>query len=194
MDTDDRDAHPPAMRWLFGEYTAAEAGNRPGLGRPTRRGGGTRTRRQATESGKGSLLLHYFSTNRVDSRGLRRRPVDSAAADKRLTLNVLDHKLRVVSQFTETPSNGFDSRLNANGYPRVEGARRRPAQRNDSRGMTGGWRHRDSSGCRCPCSEDRWVLVPWVVVVHLPRLSACAVVRLMCGFPGYEVDQVSWAR
>ena len=47
---DDRDAHPPAMRWLFGEYTAAEAGNRPGLGRPTRRGGGSRTcRRQAAD-------------------------------------------------------------------------------------------------------------------------------------------------
>ncbi len=46
MDTDDRDAHPPAMRWLFGEYTAAEAGNRPGLGRPTRRRGETRTRRR----------------------------------------------------------------------------------------------------------------------------------------------------
>ena len=87
---------------------------------------------------------------------------------------------------TETPSNGFDSRLSANGYPRVEGARRRPAQRNDSRGMTGGWRHRDSSGCRCPCSEDRWVLVPWVVVVHLPRLSC------VCRGP---VDvRVSWVR
>ena len=49
-------------------------------------------------SGTGSRLLHYFSTTRVDSRGLRGNPVDSAAAFKRLTLNVLDHKLRVVSQ------------------------------------------------------------------------------------------------
>ena len=49
-------------------------------------------------SGTGSRLLHYFSTNRVDSRGLRWIPVDSTAADKRLTSNVLDHKLRVVSQ------------------------------------------------------------------------------------------------
>ena len=40
-------------------------------------------------SGTGSLLLHYFSTNRVDSRGLRRTPVDSTAADKRLHSNVL---------------------------------------------------------------------------------------------------------
>ena len=49
-------------------------------------------------SGTGSRPLHYFSTNRVDSRGLRWIPVDSTAADKRLTSNVLDHKLRVVSQ------------------------------------------------------------------------------------------------
>ena len=48
-------------------------------------------------SGTGSRLLRYFSTNRVDSRGLRWIPVDSAAADKRLTSNVFDHKLRVVS-------------------------------------------------------------------------------------------------
>ena len=32
-------SHPPAMRWRFGECTAAEAGNCPGLRRPTRRGG-----------------------------------------------------------------------------------------------------------------------------------------------------------
>ena len=49
-------------------------------------------------SGTGSFLLHYFSTNRVDSRGLRWIPVDSTAANKRLPSNVLDHKLRVVSQ------------------------------------------------------------------------------------------------
>ena len=49
-------------------------------------------------SGTGSVLLHYFSTNRVDSRGLRWIPVDSTAANKRLTSTVLDHKLRVVSQ------------------------------------------------------------------------------------------------
>ena len=48
-------------------------------------------------SGTGSLLLHSFSTNRVDSRGLRWTPVDSTAANKRLTLNVLDHKPRDVS-------------------------------------------------------------------------------------------------
>ena len=48
-------------------------------------------------SGTGSFLLHYFSTNGVDSRGLRWKPVDSSAADKRLTSNVLDHKLRAVS-------------------------------------------------------------------------------------------------
>ena len=99
MDTDDRDAHPPAMRWLFGEYTAAEAGNRPGLRRPTRREGGTcHPSPQGSGSGTGSFLLHYFSTNRVDSRGLRWIPVDSTAANKRLTSTVLDHKLRVVSQ------------------------------------------------------------------------------------------------
>ena len=60
-------------------------------------------------SGTGSLLLHYFSTNRVDSRGLRRTPVDSTAADKRLHSNVLNHKLRIVSQLQKTRSNGFDS-------------------------------------------------------------------------------------
>ena len=49
-------------------------------------------------SGTGSFLLHYLSTNRVDSRGLRWIPVDSTAVNKRLTSNVLDHKLRVVSQ------------------------------------------------------------------------------------------------
>ena len=48
-------------------------------------------------SGTGSFLLHHFSTNRVDSRGLRWIPVDSTAANKRLTSNVLDHNLRVVS-------------------------------------------------------------------------------------------------
>ena len=49
-------------------------------------------------SGTGSRLLHYFSTNRVDSRGLRWNPVDSTAADKRLHSNVLNHKLRIASQ------------------------------------------------------------------------------------------------
>ena len=57
-------------------------------------------------SGTGSRLLHYFSTNRVDSRGLRWIPVDSAAADKRLTSNVLDHKLRVVSQLPKHARTG----------------------------------------------------------------------------------------
>ena len=57
-------------------------------------------------SGTGSFLLHYFSTNRVDSRGLRWNPVDSTAADKRLTLNVLDHKLRVVSQLPKHARTG----------------------------------------------------------------------------------------
>ena len=52
-------------------------------------------------SGTGSRLLHYFSTTRVDSRELRWTPVDSAAADKRLTSNVLDHKLRVVRPVAE---------------------------------------------------------------------------------------------
>ena len=68
-------------------------------------------------SGTGSFLLHYFSTNRVDSRGLRWIPVDSTAANKRLTSNVLDHKLRVVSQLPKhartgsTPCQQFDSAL-----------------------------------------------------------------------------------
>ena len=57
-------------------------------------------------SGTGSLLLHYFSTNRVDSRGLRRTPVDSTAADKRLHSNVLDHKLRVVSHLPKHARTG----------------------------------------------------------------------------------------
>ena len=57
-------------------------------------------------SGTGFRLLHYFSTNRVDSRGLRWIPVDSAAADKRLTSNVLDHKLRVVSQLPKHARTG----------------------------------------------------------------------------------------
>ena len=57
-------------------------------------------------SGTGSRLLHYFSTNRVDSRGLRGTPVDSAATDKRLTSNVLDHKLRVVSQLPKHARTG----------------------------------------------------------------------------------------
>ena len=87
---DDRDAHPPAMRWLFGEYTAAEAGNRTGLGRPTRRGGGAHLSPPGGGSGTGSLFLHYFSTNRVDSRRLRWTPVDSTDADKRSTSNALD--------------------------------------------------------------------------------------------------------
>ena len=89
------------------ETGAAEAVNRPGLGRPTRRGGGTRTRRRQTEeAGTGSRLLHYFSTTRVDSGGLRWNPVDSMAADKRLTLNVLDHKLRIVSQLQKHARTG----------------------------------------------------------------------------------------
>ena len=57
-------------------------------------------------SGTGSFLLHYFSTNRVDSRGLRWIPVDSTAANKRLTSNVLDHKLRVVSQLPKHARTG----------------------------------------------------------------------------------------
>ena len=57
-------------------------------------------------SGTGSRLLHYFSTNRVDSRGLRWIPVDSAAADKRLTSNVFDHKLRVVSELPKHARTG----------------------------------------------------------------------------------------
>ena len=57
-------------------------------------------------SGTGSFLLHYFSTTRVDSRGLRGTPVDSTAADKRLTSNVLDHKLRVVSQLPKHARTG----------------------------------------------------------------------------------------
>ena len=57
-------------------------------------------------SGTGSRLLHYFSTNRVDSRGLRWIPVDSTAADKRLTSNVLDHKLRVFSQLPKHARTG----------------------------------------------------------------------------------------
>ena len=57
-------------------------------------------------SGTGSLLLHYFSTNRVDSRGLRRTPVDSTAADKRLHSNVLNHKLRIVSQLPKHARTG----------------------------------------------------------------------------------------
>ena len=40
----------------------------------------------------------FLSTNWVDSRGLGRISVDSTDADKRLTSNVLDHKLRVVNQ------------------------------------------------------------------------------------------------
>ena len=57
-------------------------------------------------SGTGSRLLHYFSTTRVDSRGLRGTPVDSTAADKRLKSNVLDHKLRVVSQLPKHARTG----------------------------------------------------------------------------------------
>ena len=57
-------------------------------------------------SGTGSRLLHYFSMNRVDSRGLRWIPVDSATADKRLTSNVLEHKLRVVSQLPKHARTG----------------------------------------------------------------------------------------
>ena len=60
-------------------------------------------------AGTGSRLLHYFSTTRVDSRGFRGIPVDSAAADKRLTSNVLDHKLRVVSKLQKHAPHGFDS-------------------------------------------------------------------------------------
>ena len=57
-------------------------------------------------SGTGSRLLHYFSTTRIDSRGLRGNPVDSAATFKRLTSNVLDHKLRVVSQLPKHARTG----------------------------------------------------------------------------------------
>ena len=57
-------------------------------------------------SGTGSRLLHYFSMNRVDSRGLRWIPVDSTAANKRLTSNVLDHKLRIVSQLQKHARTG----------------------------------------------------------------------------------------
>ena len=57
-------------------------------------------------SGTGSRLLHYSSMNRVDSRGLWWIPVDSTAANKRLTPNVLDHKLRVVSQLPKHARTG----------------------------------------------------------------------------------------
>ena len=75
-------------------------------------------------AGTGSRLLHYFSTTRVDSRGLRWNPVDSTAADKRLTSNVLDHKLRVVSELlkhartgsTPTASTNLQDIVNINTY------------------------------------------------------------------------------
>ena len=69
-------------------------------------GGGGNLHPPSGGSGTGSRLLHYFSMNRVDSRGLRWIPVDSAAADKRLTSNVLDHKLRVVSQLPKHARTG----------------------------------------------------------------------------------------
>ena len=89
-------------------------------------------------SGTGSLLLHYFSTNRVDSRGLRWRPVDSTVADKRLTSNVLDHKLRVVSQLPKHARMGSTpaaSKVACDSAPAAEQARtpedvqERPARR-----------------------------------------------------------------
>ena len=89
-------------------------------------------------SGTGSRLLHYFSTNRVDSRGLRRTPVDSTAADKRLHSNVLNHKLRIVSQLPKharTGSTPAASKVACGSAPATEQARTaedvqaRPARR-----------------------------------------------------------------
>ena len=84
-------------------------------------------------------LLHYvFSTTRVDSRGFRWTPVDSTAADKRLTSNVLDHKLLVVSQLPKharTGSTPAASKLACDSAPAAEQARtseevqERPARR-----------------------------------------------------------------
>ena len=77
-------------------------------------------------SGTGSLLLHYFSTNRVDSRGLRWIPVDSTAADKRLQSNVLNHKLRIVSQLQKharTGSTPAASKVACDSAPATEQAR-----------------------------------------------------------------------
>ena len=82
--------------------------------------------RLVEEAGTGSFLLHYFSTNRVDSRGLRWIPVDSTAANKRLTSNVLDHKLRVVSQLPKHPRTGSTpaaSKVACDSAPAAEQAR-----------------------------------------------------------------------
>ena len=90
-------------------------------------------------SGTGSLLLHYFSTNRVDSRGLRWIPVDSTAANKRLTSNVLDHKLRVVSQLPKhvrmgsTPA-ATQRRAGAWGRASLRGA-----ASHEAKGRSGAW-------------------------------------------------------
>ena len=75
----------------------------------------------------------HFSTNRVDSRGLRRTPVDSTAADKRLHSNVLNRKLRIVSHLPKYRSNGFDSRC-FQGSVRLSAGRRAGPH---ARGSTG---------------------------------------------------------
>ena len=80
----------------------------------------------------------HFSTNRVDSRGLRRTPVDSTAADKRLHSNVLNRKLRIVSHLPKharTGSTPAASKVACDSAPAAEQARtpeevqERPARR-----------------------------------------------------------------
>ena len=67
---------------------------------------GLRLSGQPRQVGCQPVCFSYFSTTRVDSRGLRGTPVDSTAADKRLKSNVLDHKLRVVSQLPKHARTG----------------------------------------------------------------------------------------
>ena len=57
-------------------------------------------------SGTGSLLLHYFSMIRVDSRGLRRIPVGSTDADKTLDVERVRPQTTRRQSVTETCSHG----------------------------------------------------------------------------------------
>ena len=60
-------------------------------------------------AGTGSRLLHYFSMNRVDSRGLQWTPVDSTGANKRLAFERVRPQTTRRQSVTETRANGFDS-------------------------------------------------------------------------------------
>ena len=90
--------------------TGAEAGNRPGLGRPTRRGGGIRTRRRQTADRAQVPASSTISPRSGSIRG--DSMVDSSRLDGcQQTLDVKRVRPQTTRRqsVTETRSNGFDS-------------------------------------------------------------------------------------